>query len=72
MHGRFPLGGRSTNHNPRRWLQEPSVSCNSLIKISDFAVASSKYIYRGTGHASQEEISQWVKKELEGGWQSKG
>merc|ERR1712095_108000 len=26
----------------------------------------------GTGHASQEEISQWVKKELEGGWQSKG
>jgi len=26
----------------------------------------------GTGHASQEEISQWVKKELEGGWTSKG
>merc|ERR1719210_145891 len=26
----------------------------------------------GTGHASQEEISGWVKKELESGWQSKG
>merc|ERR1719429_654867 len=26
----------------------------------------------GTGHASQEEISGWVKKELEAGWQSKG
>ena len=28
--------------------------------------------FSGTEHASQEEISQWVKKELEGGWQSKG
>merc|ERR1719259_1461191 len=26
----------------------------------------------GTGHASQEEINEWVKKELEGGWSSKG
>eukprot|EP00092_Neocalanus_flemingeri_P021342 GFUD01023131.1.p1 GENE.GFUD01023131.1~~GFUD01023131.1.p1 ORF type:complete len:167 (+),score=41.00 GFUD01023131.1:45-545(+) len=26
----------------------------------------------GTGHASQEEISSWVKKELAVGWQSKG
>uniref|UniRef100_A0A0U2T6D4 NADH dehydrogenase [ubiquinone] 1 beta subcomplex subunit 11, mitochondrial n=1 Tax=Calanus sinicus TaxID=114070 RepID=A0A0U2T6D4_CALSV len=26
----------------------------------------------GTGHATQEEISNWVKKELESGWQSKG
>jgi len=26
----------------------------------------------GTEHASQEEISNWVKKELAGGWQSKG
>eukprot|EP00088_Acartia_fossae_P031857 TRINITY_DN32655_c0_g1_i1.p1 TRINITY_DN32655_c0_g1~~TRINITY_DN32655_c0_g1_i1.p1 ORF type:complete len:170 (-),score=41.14 TRINITY_DN32655_c0_g1_i1:88-597(-) len=26
----------------------------------------------GTGHASQEEISKWVEKELKGGWQSYG
>lgn len=26
----------------------------------------------GEGHASQQEISEWVKKELEQGWQSKG
>lgn len=26
----------------------------------------------GTGHASQEEISEWVKKELKENWQSKG
>lgn len=70
-HGWQPLRGGPAHHHPRGVVQEPSVS-NIVPVIISVILSASCYPCRGTGHASQEEINEWVKKELEGNWQSKG